>query len=80
MEGTNQMTKTTKAAELLLEYKKYLDERILKLRQEACELAAKSRAIAKLIPEEQVEEVEEQQEADEAWNMDGIADLMKKAN
>ncbi len=73
-------TKTTKAAEMLLEYRKHLDEQVLKLRAQACELAAKSRVISKLISAEQVQEVEEQKEADEAWSLEGVVDLIKKAN
>lgn len=71
---------TTKQGALLLEYKKLLDDKILALRAEARELAAKSREISKLIPAEQIQEVAEQAEADEAWSLEGVIDLMKKAN
>lgn len=68
------MTKinTTKSAELLLEYQRLLDAQVLELRAKACELAAKSREIAKLIPVEQIQEVAEQAEADVAWSMKGV--------
>lgn len=73
-------TKTTKAAELLLEYKQHLETQVLELRARACELAAKAREIGKLIPAEQVQEVEEQKEANEAWsfsNMPQLTDVLK---
>ena len=71
------MTEATKSTELLLEYKKLLDEQILKLRAEACELAAKSREIGKLISADKVQEVEEQKEADKGWSGKGVFTLMK---
>lgn len=74
------MTKTTKAAELLLEYKAYCETKVATLRKEACEWAQKARDIAKLIPEEQIKEVEEQKAADDAWSGDGLMDLIKKVN
>lgn len=74
------MTKTTRAAELLLEYKNYCESRVIELRKEACDWAQKARDIAKLIPAEQIQEVEEQKEADEHWSLsnNGLIDLLNK--
>lgn len=70
--------KSTKSAEYLLEFAQLLEKEVLDLRAVACEKAAKARSIRKLIPEEQLQEVEEQKEADEAWSMgNGLIDIIK---
>lgn len=73
-------TQTTKAAEMLLEYAELLEKEVLELRAKACDKAAKARSIRKLIPAEQIQEVVDQQEADEAWSLEGLPNLMKKVN
>ena len=68
---------TTRGAELLLEYKQKLEAEVLDLRAKACVLAAKVREIEKLIPNEQVQEIADQHEADAAWSMNnGLLDVL----
>lgn len=69
MGGNRKNVSTTRSAALLLEYKQMCDDKVIELRKEACEWAAKAREIEKLIPEEMIQEVAEQKQADDHWSM-----------
>lgn len=71
---------TTRGAELLKEYQRLLDQKILDLRAEACRLAALSREIDTLIPDEQLQAIAEQKEADKAWSMQSDQNLQFGVN
>ena len=67
----NNQPLNTRGVEYLIEYRKVLKDRVLALRAEACELAAKVREMDSIITEEKVQEVEEQKVADKAWSLNG---------
>lgn len=56
------------AVEMLLEYKKILEQKVLDLRAEACVCASKVRLIKKAISDEQLTELEEKKKVDDAWS------------
>jgi hypothetical protein len=62
---------STQSAEFLIEFAELLEKEVLDLRALACEKAAKARAVRELIPLEQVQAVQEQKDANQAWSLNG---------
>ncbi len=66
----------TAATQILIDYQQSLSQKVLELRAEACRLAAIARSISSTISEQDIKELKEHLELEQAYSLKGISNLL----